>query len=60
VQEVDPCGVEVHAIEQVPPHERVIAARIVRRDAQELVEIEGGGLPENRRGPARGACASSS
>jgi hypothetical protein len=46
VKEVDPRRVEVHAIEQVPAHEGVIAAGIARCDTQKLVEVERDDLPK--------------
>ena len=48
VEQMDPAGVEVDVIEQVPAHETVIAARIVAREPDELVEVERGGATEVR------------
>ena len=42
VQHMNAAGRQVDVIEQVPAHERVIAAPVVRRDADELVEVERG------------------
>ena len=40
VQKVDAAGRQVDVIEQVLLHERAVAPRIVRADAEELVEVE--------------------
>src|SRR5262245_61935776 len=40
VQKIDAPGGDVDAIEQMPAHEGVVAARILRCDAPEFVEVE--------------------
>src|SRR5262249_52998813 len=46
VEELNPRRTKGDGIEQAPPHERVKAARILRADAAEFVEIEDSGTAE--------------
>jgi hypothetical protein len=40
VQELDPIGRKVDAVEQVAPHEGMVALRVARAQTGELIEIE--------------------
>ena len=40
VEEMNPARRQVDVVEEMPLHERAIAARIRRRDADELIEVE--------------------
>ncbi len=42
VEEVNPPRGEVHVIEEMPLHERAVAARVVSRNPEEFIEVEGG------------------
>ena len=48
IEEIDPRGVDVHMIEEVTLHEAAIAARMRRRNTEELVQVEGGRLRKVR------------